>query len=397
MIPRKVFLLLAALAAFAPLAIDLYLPSLGAIAADLNAPAGRVQQTVSVFLGGFALGVLFYGPLSDRFGRRRVILSGTTLFVLASVACTLAQTVEQLLLFRALQAFGGGAAAVVSRAVIRDLFSENEAAKVMAMVGMVTSLAPMVAPLLGAAILELGSWRYEFAALTVFGLACMVGTHRLLPETLSTGRSQATIALAFQGYLTVLESRSARRLIGAGACHFAAMFAYITASPFVYIQMFGLSETTYGLLFAANIAGLMGFGYASARLVDQAGTARLAAIGAWAALFGAMLVVMGGWNSGTSWINLSLIASGLLVAVGALGLVAPNTVAQLLGAHPNNAGAASALYGFAQFGLGGVASLAVSLTEDGSAKPMAALVFGFLLVAAFLAQGNLRAGIPKNA
>lgn len=126
MINRPMFFLLAALAAFAPLAIDLYLPSLAAIGEELQAPAGRVQQTVTVFLAGFALGMLFYGPLSDRFGRRRMIFAGTTVFVLASVACMWAQSIEQLLVFRLVQAFGGGAAAVISRAVIRDLFGETD-------------------------------------------------------------------------------------------------------------------------------------------------------------------------------------------------------------------------------------------------------------------------------
>lgn len=375
------FFLLAALAAFAPLAIDLYLPSLAAIGAELQAPSGRVQQTVTVFLAGFALGMLFYGPLSDRFGRRRMIFAGTSVFVLASVACMFAQTIEQLLLFRLIQAFGGGAAAVISRAVVRDLFGETDSARVMAMIAMVTSLAPMIAPLLGAYILELGSWRYEFLALALFGLACTWAAYVLLPETLSTVRSQASVSVAFKGYWTVWKQSDARMLILAGGAHFAAMFAYITGTPFVYIEFFDLSEKTYALLFGSNILTLVAFGYVSTRLVKRIGTTPLIKTGSLLGLFGAALVMASAWNGGNATWNLGLMVIGFLVCVGSLGFVAPNTTAQLLGKHPKNAGAASALYGCAQFGLGGMASWVVSLVHDNTALPMAATVLAFAALA----------------
>jgi len=375
------FFLLAALAAFAPLAIDLYLPSLAAIGEELQAPAGRVQQTVTVFLAGFALGMLFYGPLSDRFGRRRMIFAGTAVFVLASVACMFAQTIEQLLLFRLIQAFGGGAAAVISRAVVRDLFGETESARVMAMIAMVTSLAPMITPLLGAYILELGSWRHEFLALALFGAGCTVAAYLLLPETLSQTRSQTSISSAFTGYWTVFQHGDARLLILAGGAHFAAMFAYITGTPFVYIEFFGLSEKTYALLFGINILTLVGFGYASTRWVKQTGTTPLIKTGSMLGLAGAFMVLGSAFNGGAEHWNLALMVIGFMVCVGSLGFVAPNTTAQLLGKHPKNAGAASALYGCAQFGLGGLASGAVSVIHDNTALPMAATVLAFAALA----------------
>lgn len=375
------FFLLAALAAFAPLAIDLYLPSLAAIGADLQAPSGSVQQTVTVFLAGFALGMLFYGPLSDRFGRRRMIFAGTSVFVLASVACMFAQTIEQLLLFRLIQAFGGGAAAVISRAVVRDLFGETDSARVMAMIAMVTSLAPMIAPLLGAYILELGSWRYEFLALALFGLACTWAAYVLLPETMSSVRRQASVSVAFKGYWTVWKQSDARMLIVAGGAHFAAMFAYITGTPFVYIEFFDLSEKTYALLFGSNILTLVAFGYVSTRLVKGTGTTPLIKAGSLLGLLGAALVMVSAWNGGTATWNLGLMVLGFLICVGSLGFVAPNTTAQLLGKHPKNAGAASALYGCAQFGLGGMASWVVSLVHDKTALPMAATVLAFAALA----------------
>ncbi|MCQ8896910.1 multidrug effflux MFS transporter [Limnobacter humi] len=390
MIQRRVFFLLAALAAFAPLAIDLYLPSLAHIADSLRTTPARAQQTVSVFLAGFAVGMLLYGPLSDRLGRRRIILIGTVVFVFASVACALATSIEQLLMFRIIQAFGGGAAAVVSRAIIRDLFDEREAARVMAMVGMVTSFAPMIAPMAGAFILQLGSWRYEFVALALFGLTCIIGSHRLLPETLQQGHAQASMGAAFRGYGTVLAQPAARRLIVAGGAHFAAMFAYITGTPYVYIQWFGLSETLYATLFGSNIISLVAFGYLSSRWVGRLGPAKLALWGSRWALAGGLLVALAALPGQTDQWNLAGMALGFLMAVGSIGWVSPNTMAQLLAAHPKNAGAASALYGCAQFGLGGLASVGVSWLHDGTARPMAAFVMVFLLLAAWASWSQNR-------
>ncbi|HEX4880155.1 MAG TPA: multidrug effflux MFS transporter [Limnobacter sp.] len=392
MIHRPLLFLLAALAAFAPLAIDLYLPSLAHIADDLNTSGGLAEQTVTVFLAGFALGMLFYGPLSDRYGRRKMIFAGTTVFVLASLACMLAQSIEQLLVFRVIQAFGGGAAAVVSRAVVRDLFAESEAARVMAMIGMVTSLAPMLAPLAGAWILLVGTWRHEFLALAVFGGLCMIGAHRLLPETLSTTRSQTSLKQAFKGYFHVLRQPGSLWLIGTGGCHFAAMFAYITGTPLVYMGLFGVGESTYALLFGANIASLMVFGWYSARHVRRLGTRPLIVWGNTACVGGAVLVWIAAWLMPVGPLALGTMVTGFLLSVGSLGWVAPNTMAQLLEKHPRNAGAAAALYGFAQFGLGGLASLGVSLAHNGSAHPMAN---GVMLFAAMAMACRL--GFTRNS
>lgn len=390
MIHRPLFFLLASLSAFAPLAIDLYLPSLASIGADLQASPGRVQQTVTVFLAGFALGMLFYGPLSDRFGRRRMIFAGTSVFVLASVACMLAQNIEQLLVFRLVQAFGGGAAAVIARAIVRDLFAEHEAAKVMAMISLVTALAPMAAPLLGAYILELGSWRHEFLALALFGLCSTIGAYWLLPETLSRQRSQASIRHAFHGYIKVLKHREARLLILAGSGQFAAMFAYITGTPFVYTQFFGLGEKTYGLLFGANIVSLMLFGWVSSRLVMRTGTTRLVQWGALTGLGGALLVLAGSWSGTAEVANLALLIAGFALCVGSLGFVSPNASAQLLHQHANNAGAASALFGSLQFGLGGMASGLVSLMDNSNAQSMSAVVLVFAALSTWASRRLIR-------
>jgi len=175
-------------------------------------------------------------------------------------------------------------------------------------------------------------------------------------------------------------------LILAGGGHFAAMFAYITGTPFVYIEFFGLSEKTYALLFGSNILTLIAFGYVSTRLVKRTGTTLLIQVGSALGLLSALLVLGSAWNGGNQQWNLALMVVGFWLCVGSLGFVAPNTTAQLLGKHPNNAGAASALYGCAQFGLGGLASWAVSLVHDNTALPMAGTILAFAGLACLSSQ-----------
>lgn len=387
MIDRRIFLLLASLSAFAPLAIDLYLPSFAAMTTGLNTSFEEVQRTVSVFLGGFALGMLIYGPVSDRFGRRRVILIGVGLFTLASVACTLAQSIEQLQLFRLFQALGGGAATVVARATVRDLFDEREGAKALALIAITTSLAPLVAPVAGAYILQLGSWRWEFATLTLFGLCSWLATWALLPESLKPQNAQRSMLKAFKAYWQVFTQPQSIWIVLSGALLFAAMFSYITAIPFVYMGYHGLSEKTFGLLFGMNIISLMVLGFISSKTVKKVGTIKLIRTGSLICLTGACLVGLGTFPKEASATSLILTAAGLFLGVGALGFISPNTTARLLTTHKERAGAASAVYGCAQFGLGALASATTAAWHDGTARPMGTM---FVLLALASAVCSLK-------
>jgi len=361
-------LLLGALVAFGPLAIDLYLPALPAIAAGLAATPEAVQLSITVFLAGFALGMLFYGPISDRYGRRTVMLTGIALFALASLACMLATSAEQLIAARFVQALGGGAASVLARAVVRDVYTPTEAIRKLSLMAMVTAIAPLLAPLFGSVLLSWFGWRGTFAAVLTWGLLSFAVVWRLLPETLpAEHRGALPLGAAFAAYLQLLRDPLAIGLMLAGGMSFAAMFAYITASPFYFIELQGFSPTAYGALFAANALGIFAANYLNSRLVKARGAAAMAGVGSACGFAGAVLLALAMAVPDC----IAAVVAGLFVVVSMTGLLGANCVGLLMARYPKNAGAAAALFGSSQFGLGMWASAAVSYYHEGSGRPMA--------------------------
>ncbi|WP_295007541.1 Bcr/CflA family multidrug efflux MFS transporter [uncultured Dechloromonas sp.] len=376
----RFILLLGALVAFGPLAIDLYLPALPAIAVGLAASAEAVQASITVFLAGFAVGMLFYGPISDRYGRRVVMLTGIALFAVASLACLLATAVEQLILARFVQALGGGAASVLARAVVRDVYSPTEAIRKLSLMAMVTAIAPLLAPLLGSALLAGFGWRGTFAAVLAWGLLSLAVVWRMLPETLpAERRGQLSLAAAFAAYGRLACDPVAIGLLLAGGMSFAAMFAYITASPFYFIELQQLSPAAYGALFAANALGIFAANYANSRLVKSRGAAAMAGVGCVSGLLGALLL----WAAVAAGDALPAVIAGLFVVVAMTGLLGANCVGLLMARYPQNAGAAAALFGSSQFGFGMWASAAVSYTHDGSGRPMAWVIVATMTISVF--------------
>lgn len=364
----RLIVLLGALVAFGPLAIDLYLPALPAIATGLAATPHAVQLSVTVFLAGFSLGMLFYGPISDRYGRRKVMLSGIGLFALASLACMLATDVEQLIAARLVQALGGGAASVLARAVVRDVYAGNEAISKLSLMAMVTAIAPLVAPLMGSVLLEYFGWRGTFAAVLLWGVLSLAVVWWQLPETLpAERRGQLPLGRAFAAYGSLLADPAALGLLLAGGMSFAAMFAYITAGPFYFIDLNGLSPTAYGVVFAANALGIFAANYVNSRLARSRGPAAMAGAGCVLGFAGALVVLAAMSMPGA----LPVVIGGLFVTVSMTGLLGANCVGLLMARYPQNAGAAAAMFGASQFGLGMLASAGVSLFHDGSGWPMA--------------------------
>lgn len=361
-------LVLGLLTALGPLSIDMYLPAFPDIRQSLGADPASVQLSLAVFFVGIAAGQMLYGPVSDRFGRKPPLYFGLALYALASLGCALAWSIEALIAFRLLQALGGGAGVVISRAVVRDRYNHNEAARVFSLLMLVMGLAPILAPLMGGYIaLSLG-WRWLFGLLVAVSLALLALVHYALPETLRRADSAAglSLGLALANYAIVLTDRRFLGYALSNAFGLAGMFAYISGSPFVLIDLYGVAKQHFGLYFGANAFGLIALSQINARLLRSQSFDRILRL-AFGVLFACGLyLLLVGWFHWPLW----MLAPGLFVSVGTFGLVGPNSAAGALVNHPERAGSAAALMGTLQFSIGALASFAVSALYDGTARPM---------------------------
>ncbi|MNZ48195.1 Bicyclomycin resistance protein [compost metagenome] len=390
--PQRLIPLLAALVAFSPLSIDTYLPSLPLIARNLGAAASDVQMTISVFLVGLCLGMLGYGPLSDRFGRRYLLIGGILLYLLASIGCLVAGSVMQLILWRFIQALGGAAAAVLARAIVRDLFPLTEAARVLSLMHLVTMFATLLAPLLGSLLADMAGWRSIFAGLFGFASICLLAVALRIPETHPADHRGRSVAAAFRAYWSIaMDARAIGYLLCMGLS-FGGMFAFITASPFVYIEFFGVSAHGYAWLFSMNIGGIILMTWLNARLVERLGLQRMLGLGSSSALLaGIGLLICGHTGLG----GLPAIASCMFAYVSVTGLLGANCVASLLALFPRQAGAAAGLAVAGQFAIGAGLSALVGTLANGTPLAMCAVVGG-AGIGCFLAFLMLRAGNSRQ-
>lgn len=361
------------LSMFGPMSIDMYLPSLPMLAADLETTKSNAQLTLSAFTVGFALSQLIYGPMSDRLGRRRVLLSGITLYALAGALCALAWDIESLIFFRFLQALGGGAGVVLTRAIIRDLFEKEAAAKALSLMLLLPSLAALAAPILGGHLIVLtGDWRPIFWLLAVFGMVVLVMGIVRLPETLLPERRLTTgYGRVFRDYGTVLCHRRAMGYALCGGLSFATMFAQLSGTPFIYIELFGVAPENYGYLFGLNILGIMAGAYVNSRLVTQYGIRRMLAVGTTIALVGGLALAV---CAVTGWGGLYGIVIPIVVFMIPHNITNANAAAGLLEFFPYMAGTASALLGAIRFGIGAAVGALVGMMYDGTAAPMALII-----------------------
>lgn len=384
---RGLIALLGLLSAVGPLSIDMYLPSLPSIASDLGAHSAVVQQSVSAFFLGLAAGQIAYGPLSDRFGRRPALFAGIAVYLVASLACAAAGDINTLIAARAMQGLGAAASAVAGRAIIRDVWEGNEAARVMSFVIMVMAIGPLMAPIVGGQILVFAGWRGIFWVLTAFALLvlCMIAFR--LPETNGPDhRGDVRLAPLFRAYGHLLGDPHVLAYLACGGLVYAAMFAYITGAPFVYIEVFGVDPQYFGFYFALNVIGITAGNYLNSQLVMRLGYRRMLGLGATVAMISS-LALLGVALSGRG--GLLTVVILLFFAVSTVGVVGANTVAGLLELYPRNAGAASALFGLFQFGLGALSGVAVGALNDGTPVAMGA-VMAIAATGAFFAHRWLK-------
>jgi len=364
--------LLGALIAFAPMSIDMYLPSFPSLMASLHADASSVQLTLSAFLFGFGIAPLFYGPIADRFGRRPTLIVSSVLYMAASAACALVSDVDQLIVARFFQALAAGAGPVAVRAIVRDLYERNDAARMMSIMMVVVGVAPMLAPLLGGYVLVALGWRAIFWVLTLFGALCLVLSLGLLRETLhEKHRRSLALGSALSSYLLLLRHRRYMGYVLTTSLLFASMFAFLSGSPFVFIQVYHVPDLYYGLLFAISVLGMILTATINSRLVRRHGPHKLLRIGIMVicvSVVAQLAVGLSGWG------GLPALVVALLPMSCAMSLIAPNATACALQDFPHMAGTASALSGCLQFGVGAFSGALVGALYNGTALPMILVV-----------------------
>ncbi|QEV17817.1 Bcr/CflA family multidrug efflux MFS transporter [Streptomyces alboniger] len=367
-----VTLVLGGLTAVAPLSMDMYLPALPQVTDALHAPAATVQLTLTACLTGMALGQLVVGPMSDKWGRRRPLLIGLLVFVLATATCAFAPTAELLIGFRLLQGLAGAAGIVIARAVVRDLYDGVEMARFFSTLMLISGVAPVVAPLIGGQVLRFTDWRGIFAVLTGVGIALTLLVWRFLPETLAPEKrhSGGTVA-ALRTMRSLLTDRVFTGYVIAGGFAFAALFAYISASSFVVQEIYGASPQTFSVLFGVNSVGLIIVGQINGKvLVGRVSLNKALASGLTIITVAALALLL--MTSGVfGEVGLVPVAAGLFVLMSAMGLAMPNTQSLALTRAPHAAGSASALLGTSSFLIGALVSPLVGIAGEDTAVPMA--------------------------
>ncbi|WP_411078763.1 Bcr/CflA family multidrug efflux MFS transporter [Streptomyces sp. cmx-18-6] len=367
-----VTMVLGGLTALPPLSMDMYLPALPAVTDSLSAPAATVQLTLTACLAGMALGQLVVGPMSDRWGRRRPLLLGMVVYVIATAICALAPTAELLIGFRLLQGLAGAAGIVIARAVVRDLYDGVEMARFFSTLMLISGVAPIIAPLIGGQVMRFTDWRGIFVVLTGVGIVLTLVVWRWLHETLPPGdRHTGGVGEALRTMRGLLADRVFTGYMVAGGLAFAVLFAYISASPFVVQEIYGASPQTFSLLFGLNSIGLIVVGQINGKLlVGRISLDKVLGFGLAVIVLAAVALLL--MTTGVfGEVGLVPVAAGLFVLMSAMGLAMPNTNAQALMRTKHAAGSASALLGTSSFLIGAIASPLVGIAGEDTAVPMA--------------------------
>ena len=363
-------LVLAAMTALGPLSIDMYLPSLPDIASALNAPQARVQLTVSYYLIGFAVGQLFYGPLSDRYGRRPVLLAALAIYITGTGICIAARSIDPLLAARFLQGVGGAGSIVLARAIVRDLYSGVRAARELSLMGSISALAPIVAPMIGGVLQSAFGWRASFMLMELAAVIVVVLSGQLLPETLRRKADEPfALTSLITGYGAVLRHGGFNAYLAIISLSFCGLFAWISGGAVVLEGIYGFSPVTFGFMFSLGAAGYMLGAVTASRLVVRRGLDRMMAFGVTAIAAGSLGFGLAVFTHVSGfWLVVAM-----AVYLAGMGLAIPQAMAGALTPIPDRAGTAASVLGLAQQTAAAIVAAAIGeyLT---SAWPMAGVV-----------------------
>lgn len=388
--------LLAALSAIGPLTTDMYLPSLPEIARQLDASTAQAQLTVSAYLIGFAVGQIFYGPVSDRHGRKPVLVAAIALYCVASLACALSTSIEMLIVARAFQALGGSGGIVLTRAVVRDIYSGARAGRELSLIGSVMALAPVLAPIAGGLVQTGFGWRATFLILVIVGLLGGVIVLLLLPETLNARAAEpVSMRSMFRSYRVVVRNPSYLAYLGIASASYAGLFAWISGAAFVLQNLYGLTPFDFGVAFALGSIGYMTGSAFAARMVVKVGLDGMLGIGGCACAAGGLGMMVAVAFGLTSFLSLVL---PVAVYLAGLGMVLPQGIAGAMTPFPERAGAASSLFGFVQQSTAALCGAAVGWFLGQSAWPLAISVaaMGCATLGLWLATCGTRHAATKH-
>lgn len=376
-------LLLGTMTAIGPFSIDMYLPGLHAISEDLQTPIANVQLTLSSFFFGFSFGQLIYGPIIDRFGRKTPLIIGLLIYLVSSIGCAFADNVWLLMILRFFQSLGACGGMVISRAIVRDVFSPHDGAKVFSQIILVMGVAPIIAPSIGSFILAYSSWKLIFVTLAGIGFITILGVHFYLQETKKSDKSISLKPLnVITEYFEVIKVPGFYTYAIASSFAASVMFAYIAGSPFVFMGLFGLTEQQYGWVFACNAAGLIVSSQLNRFLLIKFKSTRIVKTVSYLYLpLGIFLFFSIYLN-----FNFTIILIIIFLIVSLFGFIVPNCSALCLAPFNRNAGSASALMGGLQMIFAVLATATVSLLHDKTAFPMVIVMVssGFLTLITLL-------------
>ena len=363
----KIVFILGLLAMLMPLSIDMYLPALPVISAQFGVPAGSAQMTLSTYILGFALGQLFYGPMADSLGRKPVILGGTLIFAAAAVACALAQSIDQLIVMRLFHGLAAAAASVVINALMRDIYPKEEFSRMMSFVMLVTTIAPLVAPMAGGAVLVWFSWHAIFWILALAALLASAMIFFFIDETLAVERRQKFhIRTTMGNFASLFRHKRVLSYMLASGFSFAGMFSFLSAGPFVYIELNHVSPQHFGYYFALNIVFLFIMTIINSRFVRRIGALNMFRAGLWIQFVMAIWLVVSAFFGVGFW----ALVVGVAAFVGCVSMISSNAMAVILDEFPHMAGTASSLAGTFRFGIGAVGGALLSMATFNTAWPM---------------------------